>query len=99
MRKVYEGFNAYAEKKLAQGPNARAMLYQEIARLGMSAFEPGATVVWATAYAFPMVLFQPFDLVPFDFEYSGVFLATTNARANLIGIKRNKPQVIPDATR
>ena len=52
------------------------MLYQEVARLGSAAFEPGAKVVWTTAYAFPMTLFQPFDLVPFDFEYSSVFLAT-----------------------
>ena len=75
MRRIYEGFNAYAEEKLAKGPDARAMLYQEIARQGLSAFQPGAKVVWTTTYALPMVLYQPFDLVPFDFEYGGTFLA------------------------
>ena len=75
MRRIYEGFNAYAEKKLAKGPDARAMLYQEIARRGLHAFKPGAKVVWTTAYALPMVLYQPFDLIPFDFEYAGSFLS------------------------
>ncbi len=74
MRKIYEGYLKYASKKLAGGPNARAMLYQEVARLGLSAFEPGAKVVWTTCYALPTVLYQPFHVVPFDFEFAGMFL-------------------------
>jgi benzoyl-CoA reductase/2-hydroxyglutaryl-CoA dehydratase subunit BcrC/BadD/HgdB len=75
MRNIYEGYIRYAEKKLKAGPNARAMLYKEIGRLGLSMFEPGAKVVWTTSYALPMVLFQPFPVVPFDFEYAGLYLA------------------------
>lgn len=74
MRSICEGYKMYAEKRLGNGPNARAMLYREIACLGLSAFESGAKVVWTTSYALPMVLYQPFDVVPFDFEYAGLFL-------------------------
>ena len=84
MRKIYEGYLKYAGKKLAGGLNARAMLYQEIGRLGLSAFEPGAKVVWTTSYALPPVLYQPFDVVPFDFEYAGVFLAAGGRAAESI---------------
>ncbi|MFH1349331.1 MAG: 2-hydroxyacyl-CoA dehydratase family protein [Pseudomonadota bacterium] len=75
MKKVYKGFIQYADKRLAGGPNARAMLYKEVGRLGLKAFEPGKRVVWTTCYALPSVLFQPFDVVPFDFEYAGLDLA------------------------
>jgi benzoyl-CoA reductase/2-hydroxyglutaryl-CoA dehydratase subunit BcrC/BadD/HgdB len=75
MRQVYEGYRNYAEAKLAASPNARAMLYEDLARVGASAFEPGAKVVWTTAYCFPMVLYWPFGVIPFDFEYGGLYLA------------------------
>ena len=77
MRSIYEGYLKYADKKLSCGPNARAMLYKAIAGLGLSAFEAEARVVWTTGYSIPMVLYQPFDLVPFDFEYAAVDLVTS----------------------
>ncbi|MFH1490453.1 MAG: 2-hydroxyacyl-CoA dehydratase family protein [Pseudomonadota bacterium] len=75
MRGIYRNFIQYADKKLASGPNARALLYKELARLGLSAFDPGAKVVWSTGYGIPMVLYQPFQVAPFDFEYAGSYLA------------------------
>ena len=74
MRSIYEGYIKYAEKRLDEGPNARAMLYKEIGRLGLEAFKPGAKVVWTTVYSLPTLLYQPFDVVPFDFEYGGLYL-------------------------
>jgi len=77
MRSIYEGYLKYADQKLSCGPNARAMLYKAIAALGLSAFEAEARVVWTTGYSIPMVLYQPFDLVPFDFEYAAVDLVAS----------------------
>ncbi len=74
MRGVYEEFKKRAEKKLQSGPDAGAMLFREVAHLGLAAFEPGAKVVWTTAYCFPMVLYWPFNVVPFDFEYAAMQL-------------------------
>jgi benzoyl-CoA reductase/2-hydroxyglutaryl-CoA dehydratase subunit BcrC/BadD/HgdB len=71
----------YADKKLSCGPNARAMLYKAIAGLGLSAFEAEARVVWTTGYSIPMVLYQPFDLVPFDFEYAAADLVASGTAA------------------
>lgn len=81
MRSIYEGYLKYADQKLSCGPNARAMLYKAIARLGLSAFEAEARVVWTTGYSIPMVLYQPFDLVPFDFEYAAVDLVASGRAA------------------
>ena len=50
MRQIYESYGKYADETLQRGPNARAMMYREIARLGLAAFEPGAKVVWTTSY-------------------------------------------------
>ena len=80
MRSIYEGYLKYADQKLSCGPNARAMLYKAIAGLGLSAFEAKARVVWTTGYSIPMVLYHPFGLVPFDFEYAAVDLVA-NGRA------------------
>ncbi|MGD2125690.1 MAG: hypothetical protein PVG99_06390 [Desulfobacteraceae bacterium] len=46
MRRIYAGYREYAEARLALGPNPRAMLYKNLAPVGMSAFEPGARVAW-----------------------------------------------------
>jgi len=82
MRSIYEGYIKYAEKRLAEGPNARAMLYKEIGRLGLEAFKPGAKVVWTTVYSLPTLLYQPFDVVPFDFEYGGLYLVAGGRAAD-----------------
>jgi benzoyl-CoA reductase/2-hydroxyglutaryl-CoA dehydratase subunit BcrC/BadD/HgdB len=81
MRSIYEGYLKYADQKLSCGPNARAMLYKAIAGLGLSAFEAKARVVWTTGYSIPMVLYQPFNLVPFDFEYAAVDLVARGGAA------------------
>ena len=85
MKRVYEGFINYANKGLAKGPNARAMLFQAVGRLGLKAFAPGAKVVWTTAYALPMVLYQPFDVVPFDFEFAGLDLVVGGKARECLG--------------
>ena len=84
MRNIYEGYIKYAEKKLAAGPNARATLYREVGGLGLKAFDSRSKVVWTTSYCLPMVLFQPFDVVPFDFEYGGLFLAAGGGAADAL---------------
>lgn len=84
MKPIYESYMKYGEKKLAEGPNARAMLFKEFARLGLAAFEPKAKVVWTTSYSLPMVLYQPFGVVPFDFEYAAQQLVTAGGGASAL---------------
>ena len=84
MREIYEGYIKYAEKKLVSGPNARAMLYNEVGRLGLAAFDPEAKVVWTTGYCLPMVLYWPFGVVPFDFEYAALQLVADGRAHNAL---------------
>ena len=89
MKRIYEGYLKYAEKRLRGGPNARAMLYRSLAKLGLSAFEPGAKVVWTTGYCFPMAFYWPFGVVPFDFEYAGLYLAAAGRSSEILSASNN----------
>ena len=89
MRQIYESYGKYADETLQRGPNARAMMYREIARTGLAAFEPGAKVVWTTSYDLPMVLYWPFGVVPFNFEYGGLFLAAGGRAAEALAASNN----------
>lgn len=85
MRKIYEGYLKYAEKKLAVDFNSRAMLYREVGRNGLAAFDPETKVVWTTCYCIPMVLYWPFEVVPFDFEYAGLHLSADGMAPECLG--------------
>jgi len=84
MKDIYEGYVKYAEKKLKEGPNARAMVYREVGRLGLAAFKPGAKVVWTTTYCIPSLLYWPFGVVPFDFEFAAIQLTATGRAPRLL---------------
>ncbi|MBI5118614.1 2-hydroxyacyl-CoA dehydratase [Candidatus Poribacteria bacterium] len=63
---------------LSEREDARALWYNEWARLFLKAYEPGKKVVYTSIYAFPMELLAAFDVVPFDFEIAGAMMATTD---------------------
>lgn len=62
---------------LQEKESARALWLNEWAKLFLKAYEPGAKVVYTSAYAFPMELIAAFDVVPFDFEVAGAMISST----------------------
>jgi benzoyl-CoA reductase/2-hydroxyglutaryl-CoA dehydratase subunit BcrC/BadD/HgdB len=62
---------------LSEREDARALWYNEWAKLFLKAYEPGKKVVYTSIYAFHMELLAAFDVVPFDFEIAGAMMATT----------------------
>lgn len=59
-----------------KAPNGRSLLYREVARCGVSAFEGKRPVVWTTSYVFPMEFIWGLGLLPVDFEiYAGLMSA------------------------
>jgi len=61
----------------AETGSARSLWMHEWAKLVLRSFEPGAKVVYASAYAFPMEILAAFDVVPFDFELASGMIGTT----------------------
>jgi benzoyl-CoA reductase/2-hydroxyglutaryl-CoA dehydratase subunit BcrC/BadD/HgdB len=62
---------------LRQKRSARALWYNEWAKLYLRAFEPDKKIVYASAYAFPLEILSAFDIVSFDFELSSGIIGTT----------------------
>jgi benzoyl-CoA reductase/2-hydroxyglutaryl-CoA dehydratase subunit BcrC/BadD/HgdB len=63
---------------LEEKENARALWFNEWAKLFLKAFEPDSNVVYTTVYAFPNELLAAFDVVPFDFEVAGAMISSTD---------------------
>jgi benzoyl-CoA reductase/2-hydroxyglutaryl-CoA dehydratase subunit BcrC/BadD/HgdB len=60
------------------------LLFQEITRQGVWAFERKAPVVWTTSYVFPMEMIAGLGLIPVDFElYAGLMSSAKLAPATL----------------
>jgi benzoyl-CoA reductase/2-hydroxyglutaryl-CoA dehydratase subunit BcrC/BadD/HgdB len=57
---------------------ARALWFEEWARLVRKAYEPDSKVVYVSAYAFPMEILAAFDVVPFDFELTSGLAGALN---------------------
>lgn len=63
---------------------AWSLLFQEIGRQGIEAFEHRAPVVWTTSYVFPMELITASGLIPVDFElYAGLMSAANQTAFTL----------------
>lgn len=60
---------------LQERKSARALWLNEWANLFLKAYEPGAKVVYTSAYTFPMELLAAFDIAPFDFEIAGAMIS------------------------
>ncbi len=76
---MLEAMEAQTAATLSEAPNARALWYHEWAKLFLRAYRPGETVVYTSAYAFPLEILAALDAVPFDFELAGAMIATTPA--------------------
>jgi benzoyl-CoA reductase/2-hydroxyglutaryl-CoA dehydratase subunit BcrC/BadD/HgdB len=63
--------------QLAEKGSARALWFNEWAKLTLRAFEPDKKVVYASMYAFPAEILAAFDVVPFDFELASGMIAST----------------------
>jgi benzoyl-CoA reductase/2-hydroxyglutaryl-CoA dehydratase subunit BcrC/BadD/HgdB len=64
----------YNNKKYNQEPTSWHLLFREIGKLGLEAYRSDRKVIWTTAYAFPLELLRPLELVPIDFElHAGLF--------------------------
>lgn len=68
MREVFEYLFHNYSKKWEEQPSAWALLMKEVAQQALRAYEPTTKVVWTSSYAFPMEMFRPLGLIPFDFE-------------------------------
>jgi benzoyl-CoA reductase/2-hydroxyglutaryl-CoA dehydratase subunit BcrC/BadD/HgdB len=63
---------------------AWSLLFREISRQGIAAFERQAPVVWTTSYVFPMELIVASGLIPVDFElYAGLMSAANQTASTL----------------
>jgi len=62
---------------LEEKENARALWFNEWAKIFLKAFEPDSKVVYTSVYAFPNELLAAFDVVPFDFEVAGAMISST----------------------
>jgi benzoyl-CoA reductase/2-hydroxyglutaryl-CoA dehydratase subunit BcrC/BadD/HgdB len=56
---------------------ARSLWMNEWSKLVLRAFDPDEKVIFVSAYAFPLELLAPFDVVPFDFELASGMIGTT----------------------
>jgi len=69
---MFETFLRAMEQKsatrLEKTGSASALWFNEWAKLGLRAYDPGNKVVFTSAYSFPMEIVEAFDAVPFDFE-------------------------------
>jgi benzoyl-CoA reductase/2-hydroxyglutaryl-CoA dehydratase subunit BcrC/BadD/HgdB len=63
---------------------ARSLLFREIARQALAAFEREAPVVWTSAYAFPMEFINGLGLLPVDFEIYAGLLSSANQSPHLL---------------
>ena len=68
MRAVFEYIFDHYSKKWDEQPSAWALLMKEVAGQVLRAYEPDTRVVWTSSYAFPLEMFRPLGLIPFDFE-------------------------------
>lgn len=75
-KEVLDGFEK-ATRLPENTVNARALLFNEWARLFQKAYEPGKKVIYTSVYAFPMEILAAFDVAPFDFELAGTMLSAT----------------------
>jgi len=87
---MLEAMEAQATATLGQAPNARALWYREWAKLFLRAYRPGETVVYTSAYAFPLEIFAALDVVPFDFELAAGMIDTTPAGVPTIAEAENR---------
>lgn len=65
--------------------SARSLLFREISRQGVEAFERRAPVVWTTSYVFPMEFIAALGLIPVDFEIYAGLMSAANQTASILG--------------
>jgi benzoyl-CoA reductase/2-hydroxyglutaryl-CoA dehydratase subunit BcrC/BadD/HgdB len=63
---------------LEEKENARALWFNEWAKIFLKTYEPDTKVAYTSVYAFPMELLAAFDVVPFDFEVAGAMISSTD---------------------
>ncbi len=63
----------------------RSLLFREISRQGIEAFERRAPVVWTTSYVFPMEFIAALGLVPVDFEIYAGLMSAANQTPSILG--------------
>lgn len=79
LKSILEMLEHHTGEALKEKRGFRNLWYNEWARLFLEAFDPGdRPVVYTSIYAFPTEILAACDVVPFDFEIGGVFLATTD---------------------
>lgn len=76
---MLEAMEAQTAATLSPVPNARALWYNEWAKLLLRAYGADETVGYTSAYAFPLEILAAFDVVPFDFELTAGLIDTTPA--------------------
>ncbi len=65
--------------------SARSLLFREISRQGIEAFERRAPVVWTTSYVFPMEFIAALGLIPVDFEIYAGLMSAANQTGPILG--------------
>jgi benzoyl-CoA reductase/2-hydroxyglutaryl-CoA dehydratase subunit BcrC/BadD/HgdB len=78
LKSVLEFVEKQTAASLQQKKSFRAAWYNEWFRLFLSAYEPGAKVVYTSLYAFPMEILAACDVIPFDFEVAGSIISSTD---------------------
>jgi len=65
--------------------SSRSLLFREVSRQGIEAFERRAPVVWTTSYVFPMEFIAALGLIPVDFEIYAGLMSAANQAGPLLG--------------